>query len=141
MAVRYSGGRLGQHRSRIDWVLTTVCAGLALFVFGFLIGQHSDSVPATLAAVPVLAWFVPVLMTGSLIVPFCRASGLGQSQQEAGGWGATRLAHVPSRSPRLASRRRASAEDGVIPGCAGLALFHQEQAGPSGDRNVVWAAS
>ena len=133
---------LRRHRSWVDTVLMTVSAGLALFVCGFLIGQLTEPVPGHLAAIPSLAWLVPLLVGSSVVVPLLRLNSTVRRQSRATGPAAS-LALVEAdaeRGERWQPERRAAAMASVGED-PGLSLFPKEDSNVTQPRVAVRAAS
>lgn len=133
---------LRRYRSWVDTVLMTVCGGLALFVCGFLIGQLTEPVPGHLAAIPNLAWFVPLLVGSSVVVPLLRVNGTVRRQSRVTSPAAS-LALVEAdaeRGERVQPARRAAAMASIGED-PGLSLFPKEDLNVTQPRVAVRAAS
>jgi len=130
---------LRRHRSLVDTVLMSVCAGLALFMCGFLIGQLTEPVSGHLAAIPSLAWFVPLLVGSSVVVPLLRVNGTARRQSRVTDPAAS-LALVEANAERGQPARRAAAMASIGEN-TGLSLFPKEDSNVTRPRVAMRAAS
>jgi hypothetical protein len=133
---------LRRHRSWVDTLLMAVCAALALFVCGFLIGQLTEPVPGHLAAIPNLAWFVPLLVGSSVVVPLLRVNGTVRRQSRVGSPAAKPvLVEADAERGKRGQPARHAAALASIGEDSGLSLFPREDPDMTQPRVAVRIAS
>ncbi len=73
-----------QHWLGVVNAMPALCGGVAVLVFGFLIGRLTEPVPGVPGGVPWLSWLVLPLIVGAVVLPLVTAKRAARRQPRAG---------------------------------------------------------